>query len=78
MYTYIGPHSRERVPGAGQGSSGMTHCKHRGERRKAELKHGRRQAKASGIMKCGVIFCPGGQASEHFPGIFAVERVGEA
>ena len=56
----------------------MTHRRHESERGKEQSQHGRRQAKASGIMKCAVIFRHGGQASEDCPGIVALERDGEA
>ena len=39
----------------------MTHRRHGGERGKEQSQHGEQQAKASGIMKRGVIFCRGGR-----------------
>ena len=56
----------------------MTHRRHGGERGKQQSQHGEQQAKASRITKRGVILCHGGQASEDCPGIFALERDGEA
>ena len=55
----------------------MTHRRHGGERGKEQSQHGRRQAKASAMMTCGVILWHGGPASEDCPGIF-VERDGAA